>query len=102
MVILNLLLWISGLQLCLWMSSLRIPTYNNCAYIIRICFSAHTKESAKALMDTIKMTFPQARLTLVVAMASDKDHLGFAREFLSGAVREFTFSNTPLLLKCSM
>ncbi|KAK9914417.1 hypothetical protein M0R45_038198 [Rubus argutus] len=45
---------------------------------------AHTKESAKALMDTINMAFPQARLTLVVAMASDKDHLGFAREFLSG------------------
>ncbi|PRQ60339.1 putative dihydrofolate synthase [Rosa chinensis] len=45
---------------------------------------AHTKESAKALMDTIKMTFPESRLTLVVAMANDKDHLGFAREFLSG------------------
>lgn len=30
------------------------------------------------------MTFPEAGLTLVVAMASDKDHLGFARECLSG------------------
>lgn len=30
------------------------------------------------------MTFPRARLALVVAMASDKDHVGFAREFLSG------------------
>ncbi|PON96875.1 Folylpolyglutamate synthetase [Trema orientale] len=46
---------------------------------------AHTKESAKALVDTIQMTFPGAHLALVVAMASDKDHLGFAREFLSGA-----------------
>ncbi|KAJ4705886.1 Folylpolyglutamate synthase [Melia azedarach] len=45
---------------------------------------AHTKESAKALVDTIQMTFPEARLALVVAMASDKDHLAFAREFLSG------------------
>lgn len=45
---------------------------------------AHTKESARALMETIKMTFPEAGLTLVVAMASDKDHLGFARECLSG------------------
>ncbi|XP_050386695.1 dihydrofolate synthetase [Argentina anserina] len=45
---------------------------------------AHTKESAKALMDTIMMTFPESRLILVVAMANDKDHLGFAREFLSG------------------
>ncbi|XP_004308011.1 PREDICTED: probable dihydrofolate synthetase [Fragaria vesca subsp. vesca] len=45
---------------------------------------AHTKESAKALMDTIKMIFPESRLTVVVAMANDKDHLGFAREFLSG------------------
>lgn len=50
-------------------------------------FSAHTKDSARALMDTIKMTFPEAGLTLVVAMASDKDHLGFATECLSGTVR---------------
>jgi len=35
-------------------------------------------------METTKMTFPEAGLTLVVAMASDKDHLGFARECLSG------------------
>lgn len=49
-------------------------------------FSAHTKESAKALVDTIQMTFPQARLALVVAMAIDKDHLAFAKEFLSGIV----------------
>ncbi|CAL5405247.1 unnamed protein product [Camellia sinensis] len=44
---------------------------------------AHTKDSAKALADTIQMTFPKAKLVLVVAMASDKDHLGFARELLS-------------------
>ncbi|XP_061350278.1 dihydrofolate synthetase-like [Gastrolobium bilobum] len=45
---------------------------------------AHTKESAKALMNTIMMAFPKARLAFVVAMASDKDHVGFAREILSG------------------
>ncbi|XP_024022335.1 dihydrofolate synthetase [Morus notabilis] len=45
---------------------------------------AHTKESAKALLHTIQMAFPGARMALVVAMASDKDHVGFAREFLSG------------------
>ncbi|KAL7224654.1 hypothetical protein ACSBR1_026016 [Camellia fascicularis] len=33
---------------------------------------AHTKESAKALADTIQMTFPKAKLVLVVAMASDR------------------------------
>ncbi|KAH0972632.1 hypothetical protein GBA52_024788 [Prunus armeniaca] len=33
-------------------------------------------------METIKMTFPGAGLTLVVPMASDKNHLGFARECL--------------------
>ncbi|XP_021616708.1 dihydrofolate synthetase isoform X2 [Manihot esculenta] len=43
---------------------------------------AHTKESAKALVDTVRMTFPKARMVLVVAMASDKDHLEFARQFL--------------------
>lgn len=45
---------------------------------------AHTKESAKALMNSIRMTYPAARLGFVVAMASDKDHVGFAREILSG------------------
>ncbi|XP_019200196.1 PREDICTED: dihydrofolate synthetase isoform X2 [Ipomoea nil] len=44
---------------------------------------AHTKESARALAQTVKMTFPKERLVLVVAMAKDKDHLGFARELLS-------------------
>ncbi|KAL8519214.1 hypothetical protein ACS0TY_010233 [Phlomoides rotata] len=44
---------------------------------------AHTKESAQALVDMIKMTFPVARLVLVVAMANDKDHLGFSRVLLS-------------------
>ncbi|KAG2700601.1 hypothetical protein I3843_06G006800 [Carya illinoinensis] len=48
---------------------------------------AHTKESANALMNTIRMTFPEASLALVVAMASDKDHIGFAREFLSAGGR---------------
>lgn len=43
---------------------------------------AHTKDSAKALVDTIQMSFPDAQLALVVAMASDKDHNGFATEFL--------------------
>ncbi|KAL7221823.1 hypothetical protein ACSBR1_023712 [Camellia fascicularis] len=49
-----------------------------------LCFPAYTKESAKALADTIQMTFPKAKLVLVVAMASDKDHLGFTRELLLG------------------
>ncbi|KAI5394288.1 dihydrofolate synthetase [Lathyrus oleraceus] len=49
---------------------------------------AHTKESAKALMNTIKMAFPKARLAFVVAMACDKDHAGFAQEILSGAYVE--------------
>ncbi|XVF53447.1 hypothetical protein PTKIN_Ptkin05aG0100100 [Pterospermum kingtungense] len=52
---------------------------------------AHTKESAKALLDTIQMTFPDSRLAVVVAMASDKDHLAFAKEFLSGRQLEAVF-----------
>ncbi|VFQ72671.1 unnamed protein product [Cuscuta campestris] len=43
---------------------------------------AHTKESARALAETVKMALPKKRLVLVVAMANDKDHLGFARELL--------------------
>ncbi|CAA0830861.1 Folylpolyglutamate synthetase family protein [Striga hermonthica] len=49
---------------------------------------AHTKESAQALMNMIKMAFPDMRLVLVVAMANDKDHLGFAREILSAGCLE--------------
>ncbi|KAI5561909.1 hypothetical protein BDE02_15G018600 [Populus trichocarpa] len=52
---------------------------------------AHTKDSAKALVDTVRMAFPDARVALVVAMASDKDHLAFAREFLSGLQLEAVF-----------
>ncbi|KAJ0101556.1 hypothetical protein Patl1_05233 [Pistacia atlantica] len=52
---------------------------------------AHTKDSAKALVDTIQMTLPEAKLAIIVAMASDKDHLAFAREFLSGRKLEAVF-----------
>ena len=52
--------------------------------MMMVSFSAHTKESARALANTIEMAFPKARLVLVVAMANDKDHLGFAKELLSG------------------
>ncbi|KAD7480492.1 hypothetical protein E3N88_03628 [Mikania micrantha] len=44
---------------------------------------AHTKESAKALADMIHITYPDARLVFVVAMASDKDHQAFASELLA-------------------
>ena len=42
---------------------------------------AHTKESAKALMNTIKMAYLEAPLGLIVAMASDKDHVGLKKIF---------------------
>lgn len=44
---------------------------------------AHTMDSAKALVNMITMAFPQSRLVVVVAMANDKDHLGFAKVLLS-------------------
>ncbi|KAL1225603.1 Dihydrofolate synthetase [Cardamine amara subsp. amara] len=45
---------------------------------------AHTKESARALKEMIKKDFAEKRLVFVVAMASDKDHVSFAKELLSG------------------
>ncbi|MQM19747.1 hypothetical protein Taro_052759 [Colocasia esculenta] len=45
---------------------------------------AHTEASAKALADTITMAAKGQRLAFVVAMASDKDHVKFARQLLSG------------------
>lgn len=51
---------------------------------------AHTKESVRALLHTIQMVIPDALVALVVAMASDKDHLGFARESLSSQRLEAT------------
>ncbi|CAN1267635.1 Dihydrofolate synthetase [Linum perenne] len=47
---------------------------------------AHTKESAKSLMETIQMAFPDADLAFVIAMASDKNHLAFAKQVLSGTL----------------
>lgn len=49
-----------------------------------VCLSAHTKESARALKEMIKKDFAEKRLVFVVAMASDKDHVSFAKELLSG------------------
>ncbi|XP_024441891.2 dihydrofolate synthetase isoform X2 [Populus trichocarpa] len=46
---------------------------------------------ATILLDGVRMAFPDARVALVVAMASDKDHLAFAREFLSGLQLEAVF-----------
>ncbi|XP_038985065.1 dihydrofolate synthetase isoform X2 [Phoenix dactylifera] len=45
---------------------------------------AHTEASAKGLADVIQMMHPDGALALVVAMASDKDHLAFAKQLLSG------------------
>ena len=42
---------------------------------------AHTKESAKALMNTIKVAYPEASLGFIVAMASDKYHVGLKKIF---------------------
>lgn len=47
-------------------------------------FPAHTEASAKGLSDVIRMTCPDGLFAFVVAMASDKDHLAFARKILTG------------------
>lgn len=60
--------------------SAQLHVYNTSSF----SFPAHTKDSAKALVNTIKMTFPNTPIVLVVAMASDKDHVAFAKEFLNG------------------
>lgn len=45
---------------------------------------AHTEASAKGLSDVLKRMHPDGLLVLLVAMASDKDHVAFARQLLSG------------------
>ncbi|KAG6429472.1 hypothetical protein SASPL_107523 [Salvia splendens] len=74
---------------------------------------AHTKESAQALVDMVKMAYCDARLVVVVAMANDKDHTGFARALLSrGCLEAVCFTEVDIagdrsrttsssLLKCS-
>lgn len=52
------------------------------SFLVRL--SAHTKESARALKEMIEKEFAERRLVFVVAMASDKDHVSFAKELLSG------------------
>ncbi|CAN8272822.1 unnamed protein product [Cochlearia groenlandica] len=49
---------------------------------------AHTKESARALKEMIKKDFGEKRIVFVVAMASDKDHVAFAKELVSGVKPE--------------
>lgn len=74
-------------------------TYGHCVDSYGVAWSllAHTKESAAALATTIEMAFPKSRLVLVVAMANDKDHIGFARELLSGLI---AFWNGEILESC--
>ncbi|XP_044947028.1 dihydrofolate synthetase isoform X1 [Hordeum vulgare subsp. vulgare] len=45
---------------------------------------AHTEASAKALSDVIKTVEPEGPVALIVGMASDKEHLAFAAQLLSG------------------
>lgn len=45
---------------------------------------AHTEASAKALSDVVKTVKPEGPLALVIGMASDKEHLAFAEQLLSG------------------
>ncbi|KAK8939276.1 Folylpolyglutamate synthase [Platanthera zijinensis] len=45
---------------------------------------AHTEASAKGLIDIIKLESPEGLLALVVSMASDKDHMAFATQVLTG------------------
>ncbi|KAI0524213.1 hypothetical protein KFK09_003577 [Dendrobium nobile] len=45
---------------------------------------AHTEASAKGLIEIIKMESPDGPLALVVSMASDKDHMAFAMQLLTG------------------
>ncbi|CAO2821265.1 unnamed protein product [Amaranthus hypochondriacus] len=52
---------------------------------------AHTPDSANALANMISTVCPNSRLMLVVAMADDKDHFGFANELLSGLHYEAVF-----------
>ena len=53
--------------------------------MLELCFAAHTEESAKALSGVIKTVRPEGPLALVVGMASDKEHLAFAEQLLSGS-----------------
>lgn len=46
--------------------------------------SAHTSGSGAALARTLREVFPEECVAVVVAMASDKDHRGFARAILEG------------------
>ena len=41
---------------------------------------AHNEDSALCLSETARSCFPDAKIALVLAMASDKDHYGFCRE----------------------
>ncbi|PKA53803.1 Folylpolyglutamate synthase [Apostasia shenzhenica] len=49
---------------------------------------AHTEASAKGLTDIMKIEDPDGIWAFVVSMASDKDHIAFARQLLSEAIEK--------------
>lgn len=75
-VVLDLILKFHEADVCIFY----FKCWRSCLFVL----SAHTEESAMALAKTLRDAFPSSRLAFVVAMASDKDQLSFARALLTG------------------
>ncbi|KAH7314751.1 hypothetical protein KP509_21G018900 [Ceratopteris richardii] len=63
---------------------------------------AHTGTSAKVLVSTLKMVFSSEPLALVVAMASDKDHVEFCAQLLAGAAPRVVVVTEVMVAGCRL
>ena len=64
--------------------------------ILTIADGAHTKDSARCVAETVQQLFPDSKLAVVVAMASDKDHEGFCSEIQKMQPNVVVFTETPI------
>ena len=64
--------------------------------VLTIVDGAHTEASAKCLADTVRQLFPDSKLVVVMAMASDKDHVGFCSEIQKAHPNVVVFTETPI------
>ncbi len=64
--------------------------------VLTIVDGAHTKASARCVADTVRLLFPDSKLAVVMAMASDKDHEGFCSEIQKTRPNVVVFTETPI------
>ena len=64
--------------------------------VLTVVDGAHTRDSARCAAETVRQLFPDSKLAVVIAMASDKDHEGFCSEIQKARPNVVVFTETPI------